>query len=117
MSANSRGCVSARPRTNPYQVRLSVSRMCCGLCPSARLMRPFFRAREIRPVRAAGHIDQLPNKRFSKEEQVGRRLILIGAAGMAASILIASRISSGWMLAWFLFASVLGFGIGVRWKR
>ncbi|WP_291290380.1 hypothetical protein [Enorma sp.] len=43
-------------------------------------------------------------------------IICVGAAGMAASILIASRISSGWILFWLAFAAVLGFGIGVRGK-
>ena len=76
----------------------------------------FSSGREIRPFWAAGHIDPLPNERFSKEEQVSRTLILVGAAGMAASLLIASRISSGWILFWLAFAAVLGFGIGVRGK-
>ncbi len=43
-------------------------------------------------------------------------IICVGAAGMAASILIASRISSGWILFWLAFTAVLGFGIGVRGK-
>ena len=46
-----------------------------------------------------------------------KTLICVGAMGMAASLLIASRISSGWLLFWLAFASVLGFGIGVRGKR
>ena len=41
-------------------------------------------------------------------------LICVGVMGMAASLLIASRISSGWLLFWLAFAAVLGFGIGVR---
>ena len=41
-------------------------------------------------------------------------LICVGVMGMAASLLIASRISSGWLLFWLAFATVLGFGIGVR---
>lgn len=45
---------------------------------------------------------------------MSRTLILVGAAGMAASLLIASRISSGWIVFWLAFAAVLGFGIGVR---
>lgn len=88
--------------------------MCFGLCPSNRFMRAFSAGREIRPVRAAGHIDPLPNERFPKEEQVSSALILVGAAGMVASVLIASRISSGWILFWLAFAAVLGFGIGAR---
>ena len=94
----------------------SLSAMCLGLCPSNRFMRAFSTAREIRPARAAGRIDPLLNKRFSKEEQVSMTLILVGAAGMAASILIASRLNSGWLLTWLFFAFVLGFGIGVRGK-
>lgn len=92
----------------------SLSAMCLGLCPLDRFMRAFSAGREIRPVRAAGHIDPLTNERFPKEEQVSRTLILVGAAGMAASLLVASRISSGWIVSWLAFAAVLGFGIGVR---
>lgn len=92
----------------------SLSAMCFGLCPSVRFMRAFSAGREIRPVRAAGHIDPLPNERFLEEEQVSSALILVGAAGMVASVLIASCISSGWLLLWLAFAAVLGFGIGVR---
>ena len=44
-------------------------------------------------------------------------LILVGASGMAASLLIASRISSGWLLFWLAFAAVLGFGIGMRGRH
>lgn len=54
---------------------------------------------------------------FSEEEQASRTLILVGAAGMAASLLVASRISSGWIVFWLAFAAVLGFGIGVRGDR
>ena len=43
-------------------------------------------------------------------------IICIGVAGMVASILIASRISSGWLPFWLAFTAVLGFGIGVRGK-
>lgn len=45
-----------------------------------------------------------------------KALICVGAMGMAASLLIASRLSSGWLLFWLAFAAVLGFGIGVRGK-
>ena len=95
----------------------SLSAMCFGLCPSNRFMRAFSTAREIRPSWAAGHIDSLPNERFPKEEQVSSALILVGASGMAASLLIASRISSGWLLFWLAFAAVLGFGIGMRGRH
>lgn len=47
---------------------------------------------------------------------MSKTLICVGAIGMAASLLIAPRISSGWLLFWLAFAAVLGFGIGVRWK-
>lgn len=105
------GASESQRRTSPISLS---RRMCLGPCPAVRFMRAFSAGREIRPVRAAGHIDPLPNERFPKEEQVSRTLILVGAAGMAASLLIASRISSGWIVFWIAFAAVLGFGIGVR---
>lgn len=43
-------------------------------------------------------------------------VICAGAAGMAASLLCASRENPAWLLPWLAFAAVLGFGIGVRWK-
>lgn len=108
-----KGACDSHRRTSPI---LLSRRMCLGLCPLDRFMRAFSAAREICPARAAGHVDPLPNKRFPEEDQVDRTLILVGAAGMAASLLIASRLSSGWLLTWLFFASVLGFGIGVRGK-
>lgn len=107
------GAFESQRRASPIPLS---RRKCLGLCPSVRFMRAFSAGREIRPVRAAGHIDPLPNERFPKEEQVSSALILVGAAGMVASVLIASRISSGWILFWLAFTAVLGFGIGVRGK-
>lgn len=48
---------------------------------------------------------------------MSKTIVSVGAAGMVASLLIASRISSGWILFWLAFTAVLGFGIGVRGKR
>ena len=45
---------------------------------------------------------------------MGMTLILVGSIGMVASLLVASHISSGWLVFWFAFAAVLGFGIGAR---
>ena len=46
-----------------------------------------------------------------------KTLIAVGAVGMVASILIASQISSGWVITWLVSAAALGFGIAIRGER
>lgn len=46
-----------------------------------------------------------------------KTLIAFGALGMVASLLIASRISSGWVITWLVSAAALAFGIGIRGER
>lgn len=47
---------------------------------------------------------------------MSKAIICVGAVGMAASLLFASRENPAWVLPWLAFAAVLGFGIGIRWK-
>ena len=54
---------------------------------------------------------------MEKTVSAPKALIVLGAVGMAGSALIASRLSSGWVLFWLGSAFALGFGIGMRDKH